>query len=65
MNPNELHIINCVTQEIATHLTACEMERSYPSNSADEMDDKIKKHVDAAKVLRDIRNQLENLFSLP
>lgn len=63
MTKDQVKILHKITEEITSNLYAVAQEGKYPSHSADESDDKIKRHTKAAEELRVIREQLEGIFT--
>lgn len=64
MTDNQQEIINKLNLEISQALACCEYNRNEQGGDVDKIDAHISSYTTRVKLLRDIRNQLENEFTI-
>jgi hypothetical protein len=64
MTNDQLSIIHMISKEIKNALSACEHSRNDQSFNSNKIDTYISNYTARIKLLREIRNQLENEFTI-
>ena len=64
MNHNKQTIIDMISMEISNALIACEYNRNASDGDVDKIDAQISSYIKRVELLRNIRTQLENEFTI-